>query len=381
MSISKNIKTKLVLSLISILIISFISLTYIRRPIKIGFLAPLSGPTSNFGISGRNGALLAVDEINSNRSFFDRPIQLVVKDDSSSLDASLEKVKEFSSESIDVIIANMTSSNVKNIIDYSNTNRILIFSPSASSDEFSNIDDNLIRIAPSSSLIGKSLANIAIENNHSNITFIKDISNTSFTDVVESSFIKNFINNGVSNINLIEIEGDSLDEFDYSSLSSNIKSNNSSAIILVTNDIKTGFILQTLNKDGTNLPVYSSSWAITNYLLTKGGEGINGLYFADIVDFSENVDDENILNYKTEYTKYFNEKAEIHSLRSYDATNIIYKSLNKPLNISIENLKNKLLNSIHDTTQGEFYINKYGDVDKELILFEIQDGKYKKVKE
>lgn len=381
MTIIKPKELKIALSLITILVILSMSLFYIKRPIRVGFLAPLSGADSNFGVAGRNGAALAIDTINSDRSFFDRPIELIIKDDHSSPDQALKKVKEFNSESINIIIANMTSNNVKNVISYANSNNMLIFSPSASSDEYSNINDNFIRIAISSSLIGKSLADIATTNNHSNITFIKDISNLSFTDIVERSFIEGFVNNGGSNVNLIELENDSFDDFDYSSLSNKIKLNNSSAVILATNDIKTRFILQSLSRDELDLPIYSTSWPITNYLLTKGGEGINGLYFADIIDFSDNVEDPRIIKYKDEYNDFFNEKPEMHSLRSYDATNIIYKLLNKKSSFSAKSLKRDLLNNHHDTVQGEFFINKYGDVEKKLILFEVYDGKYRKVKE
>lgn len=376
----KSGKIKLI-SILALLVILFMSINYMKRPIKIGFLAPLSGAASNFGIAGRNGAVLAVDKINSNRSFFDRPLELVIKDDNSSPEQALKKVIEFEKESINVIVANMTSSNVKNIIGYANDNNILIFSPSASSDEYSDIDDNFIRIATGSSLVGSSLADVVITNNHSHITFIKDISNLSFTDIVEKTFIKEFIDNGGTNVEVIEIESDSITSYDYGSLSETLVANNSSALVLASNDVKTRFILQSINKVKLDIPVYSTSWPITKYLLTKGGEGINGLYFTDLIDFSDNVEDAKIISYKEEYKFYFNESPEIHSLRAYDATNIIYKLLNKTSNSTIDNLKSSLINNYHDTVQGEFYINKYGDVEKNLNLFEVNDGKYKKVEE
>lgn len=379
MSVVKN--KRITLLLIFILITISIVITYARRPIQVGFLAPLSGSASNFGISGRNGAILAIDKINSNRSFLDRPIELIIKDDNNSPDLALLKIKEFKDESINIVIANMTSSNVKNIIQYSNDNDMIIFSPSASSEEYSNIDDSFIRIALSSSLIGNSLANIVSDNNHSNITFIKDTSNTSFTSVVEKSFIKAFIESGGSNINLIEIEKDSFENYDYASLSTNIIESSSDAIVLATNDLKTRIILQTINRDDINIPVYSTSWPITNYLLTKGGDGINGLYFVDLIDFSDNVEDENIIAYKSLYRNYYNEDPEIHSLRAYDAVNIMYNVLNIPIEKSNDKIKNKLIKNTHNTVQGEFFINRYGDVEKKLILFEVHDGKYRKAED
>jgi branched-chain amino acid transport system substrate-binding protein len=50
-------------------------------PIRVGFLAPLTGPASELGVSARLGAELAVAEINEVGGYLGRPIELVVRDD------------------------------------------------------------------------------------------------------------------------------------------------------------------------------------------------------------------------------------------------------------------------------------------------------------
>jgi branched-chain amino acid transport system substrate-binding protein len=50
-------------------------------PIKIGFFAPLTGPAAPDGTSSRNGAQMAVDEINAAGGVLGRPLELVVYDD------------------------------------------------------------------------------------------------------------------------------------------------------------------------------------------------------------------------------------------------------------------------------------------------------------
>ncbi|MDR7484372.1 MAG: ABC transporter substrate-binding protein [Armatimonadota bacterium] len=49
--------------------------------IKIGFFAPLTGPAAPDGTSSRNGAQMAVDEINAAGGVLGRPLELVVYDD------------------------------------------------------------------------------------------------------------------------------------------------------------------------------------------------------------------------------------------------------------------------------------------------------------
>lgn len=50
-------------------------------PIRIGLIAPLSGGSADFGTSVRNGAMLAVAEINEVGGYLGRPLELVIRDD------------------------------------------------------------------------------------------------------------------------------------------------------------------------------------------------------------------------------------------------------------------------------------------------------------
>jgi len=50
------------------------------EPLKIALLVPLSGPVPTFGVSGRDGALLAVDEWNAKGGVLGRQIQPIIED-------------------------------------------------------------------------------------------------------------------------------------------------------------------------------------------------------------------------------------------------------------------------------------------------------------
>ena len=50
-------------------------------PIRIGLIAPLTGPSSDFGKPVLHGAQMAADEINAAGGYLGRPIELVVHDD------------------------------------------------------------------------------------------------------------------------------------------------------------------------------------------------------------------------------------------------------------------------------------------------------------
>ena len=51
---------------------------------KIGFFGDLTGPTFNFGLSAKNGVLMAADEINQAGGINGHKIDIVIEDDKGS---------------------------------------------------------------------------------------------------------------------------------------------------------------------------------------------------------------------------------------------------------------------------------------------------------
>ncbi|WP_133664005.1 ABC transporter substrate-binding protein [Paraburkholderia sp. BL10I2N1] len=63
-------------------------------PLKIGLLAPLSGPLTRVGETNRNCAALAIDEINAAGGVLGRPLQLLVEDTQMSTAVALDKARQ-----------------------------------------------------------------------------------------------------------------------------------------------------------------------------------------------------------------------------------------------------------------------------------------------
>lgn len=51
-----------------------------KEPIKIGFIAGMTGPSSELGVTGRQGAMIAVDEVNAAGGVKGRKVEIVFKD-------------------------------------------------------------------------------------------------------------------------------------------------------------------------------------------------------------------------------------------------------------------------------------------------------------
>ena len=68
--------------------------TALAQPVRVGFIAPLSGGSSDFGNSARFGAELAVAEINGVGGYLGRKIELVLRDDKAEPDQGLKVAED-----------------------------------------------------------------------------------------------------------------------------------------------------------------------------------------------------------------------------------------------------------------------------------------------
>jgi branched-chain amino acid transport system substrate-binding protein len=61
-----------------------------NAPLRVGLIAPMTGPSSDFGLPMVNGAKLALEEINAAGGYLGRPLELVIKDDTANPDVGLK---------------------------------------------------------------------------------------------------------------------------------------------------------------------------------------------------------------------------------------------------------------------------------------------------
>ena len=62
------------------LVLALVSVACGAQPIKIGYLANLTGDAATWGVHEKNGALIAVEEINKKGGVLGRPLEVVVYD-------------------------------------------------------------------------------------------------------------------------------------------------------------------------------------------------------------------------------------------------------------------------------------------------------------
>ncbi len=102
-----------------------------NAPIKIGFIAGLSGRVADLGVAGRNGVMLAVEQKNALNGIHGHPIELIIRDDQQHPETAKLMVQDLLDQKVELIIGPMTSSMAMAAVPLVNKAGIDILSPTA----------------------------------------------------------------------------------------------------------------------------------------------------------------------------------------------------------------------------------------------------------
>lgn len=120
------------------------------EPLKLGILFPRTGPLAFQGPPMFLGAELAVDDLNAAGGILGHKVEAIEADDGTSADKSKAQVLKFASKGVSVVIGPSTSGASVAVVPVAAAKGMMVFSPSATSDELTKIDDHgmFFRTAP-----------------------------------------------------------------------------------------------------------------------------------------------------------------------------------------------------------------------------------------
>jgi branched-chain amino acid transport system substrate-binding protein len=128
---------------------------------KLGFAMAVSGPYAVDGPVRRDGGILAIEHINKYLESINAPIRFVyVHDDTkgTATDA-LKVIQSMYAAGIRVIIGPFSTGEVRGVMDFANTNKIVIISPSSTSPLIA-APDYIFRVVPTDNFQGTVLADL-----------------------------------------------------------------------------------------------------------------------------------------------------------------------------------------------------------------------------
>lgn len=118
-----------------------------KEPVRMGFVAQLTGIQAELGVQERNGVQMVVEEINAAGGVAGRPIELIVQDDLGTPEGAQAADHELIKAGVVAIIGHATSGQTVAGLAVTNPAHVVMLSPTASTPELSGQDDYFFRIA------------------------------------------------------------------------------------------------------------------------------------------------------------------------------------------------------------------------------------------
>lgn len=356
-----------------LLILLLLSLTGCEQsqPISIGFLGGLSGRVADLGLSGRNGATLACEEINRAGGINGRKLELILADDQQDPQTARAEVQRLVDEGVLAIVGPMTSAMAMATVDLVNKHQVVMLSPTVTTEELTGKDDYFLRVCSGTDQYSANMARHLVKFQQvGNVAVVYDLNNRAFTESWFLGFKRELENQGGALVTAETYR--SGPEAHFSDLAKTLSQNHPDAILSIASAMDTAMLSQQLRKQGFQKIIAGPSWSATEQLLNMGGQAVEGVILCQFFDrLSKNPA---YLDFLQQYRKRFREEPGFVTVAAYDAVNLLASAMRQKQG---KNLKASILqHRSFSGLQQSFSLNQYGDAIRKSYITMVKDGNF-----
>ncbi|MGE5654640.1 MAG: ABC transporter substrate-binding protein [Bacillota bacterium] len=342
-----------------------------RTPIRIGFLATLSGPSSELGVSGRNAVALAVKLVNDAGGLLGRPVEIVAKD--LRANRAQDVMAQFVDERVNLVIGPYRSDGMD--FDFSDP-RLLVLSPTVANRKLDGIDDNLIRFIEPAEAQGEVLASyIGGDPTSTRIAIIADMSNEAYTSELVLAFtlgLKDQKKEIVFQRSYHEATASDCAEW-----SQTISQLGADAVLVVSDAPGAAMMAQQLRKIGWTGRILTGMWSMTQDLQQYGGQAVEGTTACGVCDPESSAP--RYLAFRDHYTAIYGSEPSFSAVLSYEVADTLFQAIADYQSLDPAIVKSALVGKQLLGLQSSYLIDRYGDPERPYQLFMVRDRIFRRV--
>jgi len=339
-----------------------------KPPVKIGLSINLSGPGGAAGEHIRNGALLAIKDINRAGGIKGRPVELLVMDDHGTMEGAVETDRELMKTGVSVVVGHSMSSTTLAAYPVVTANNILLITAYAATTKLSAKKDLFFRTCVDCSLYGEKTAELLKERGAAKVAFLMDMTNPSFVSDYVYATEKNY-NGQTYHVKFSPGRGE-----DWDSITAKLLAPRPDAIVMLTEATMTGIALQKLRMAGYSGPGIATLWAQTPGLLryaAGAGEGLSIVTF-----IPPEIDSPEYRAFQQKMEMAFHEQANARSARSYELLMILSMAMNRAESFQGPDIARALNAQKYQGLLGQVAFDRFGDVLRPVYEVIINRGKF-----
>ena len=295
------------------------------QKIEIGFFGALTGPQATFAISGRNGARLAIDQLNAAGGVLGKKLDLLVEDDHNDPSEAASAVsKLITRDHVVALIGEQASSRSLAAAPIAQNYQVPMVAPSSTNVEVTKKGDYIFRTCFLDDFQGRCMARFTADSlKLKHVAVLKDIKND-YSVGLAKFFTEEFLKHGGTV--LVEQSYSSNDQ-DYRAQLTKIKAKQPQAIIVPGYYTEVGLIVRQARELGLKIPVIGGDGWESEKLLEIGGEAMNGCYYTN--HWSLDQQKPALQTFLAQYRAKFKSDPDAIGGLAFDAANILFDCMTK----------------------------------------------------
>jgi branched-chain amino acid transport system substrate-binding protein len=342
-------------------------------PIVVGYYGDLSGRTSSFGQSTKNGVEMAADEINKAGGINGRQVQILTEDDQGEPNKAATVVtKLINLDKVQALIGEVASSNTLAAAPKAQEAKVPMISPSSTNATVTQVGDYIFRVCFIDPFQGEVMAKFSANNLKAKKAAILYDFNSDYSRGLYQVFKRSFINFGGQ---VVSEQSYTQGDRDFSGQLTAIRAANPDVIYVPGYYGEVGVISNQTKQLGIKAPLLGGDGWDAPQLWQLGGASLNGNYISN----HYSVDDPSpaIQKFVADYKGRYNVLPDALAALGYDAMKVLADAIKRAG--TTENTK--LRDAIAQTKDfpgvtGQITIDKDRNAVKPAVVLKLQDGKF-----
>lgn len=341
--------------------------------IKIGIIAPLTGTVASYGVSARNGEMLAINQINANGGIFGKQIEVIEMDDKAEATECTNAFNKLMDEGVAAILGPVTSGATTAVAPIADESGMILIAPSATADTVTEGYSSVFRACFKDSYQGEMAAKFAAET-----LGVKDVAVMYASGDAYSAGLYEAFKAGCEKygLNLVAEESSAnITDTDYSAQLTNIAAKNPELIYIpYYYDVSGPFIIPQARQTGfEGYLMGADGWDGTIPTMIDDKSVYNNCFFTNhyATDDPSEVVQKFVSDYSAEYGA---DKLSAFAALGYDTAYMLKQAIETAGSADTADIIEAMTGMQFSGVTGSFTLDETGTPKKSVSVIEFVDG-------
>lgn len=346
-------------------------------PLRVGFLGGLSGRNYDLGVSARDGAQLAFEDVNAEGGVRGRPLELVVHDDAQDPAVARAAAEALAASDVAAVIGPVTSSMAEVVLPVLDRAGLLAVSPTVTSTAFAARDDQLVLLYSTTAEAARTLAeHLARTRRGRRVAAVVDAGNRSYCESWLEHFRARHEAAGGEITGVVTFQSGATRMGEVADRALRAGGAPPDAVLVLANAVDCAAFAQQLRKRSRHVLFLGTDWGFTQDLPVQGGAAVDGALFIQKVDPLDRSP--SFERFRARYTARFGRAPDFAAVTGYEAGRMLAAALGEAP--ARDGVRAALLRRrVFAGLQGELAVDANGDVTRVHHVYSIRDGQLEHV--